>query len=223
MKNFNNILVIYPIDPTIDFLQPIVDTITDLLPQSIIVRPKSGDSFDSITDETELIIFLGHGTTRELFGGSNDKGEKSKLLDTQTGALQFDGCSVVLFSCNSADYIKNVKANPVSIENFFTFGDMPTDNEHVKHNQENFKNYWLDYNEEQLEFYKTSLVEAVSNGFRKAVMTNSFHGFNKGINHIANLKINEIILNKEWNKSQKTQVIERLIELKKEIQYADAL
>lgn len=223
MKNFNNILVIYPVDSTIDFLQPIVETITSLLPQSAIVRPESGSYFDSITDETELIIFLGHGTTRELFGGCDEKGEKSKLFDIQNGALQFDGCSVVLFSCNSSDYIKNVKANPISIENFFTFGDMPTDKEHVKHNQETFKNYWPDYNNEQLEFYKTSLVDAVSSGIRKAVMTNSFHGFNKGINHVTNLKINEIILNKKWSKNQKIQVIERLIELKKEIRYADAL
>ncbi len=223
MKNYSNILVIYPVDSTIAFLQPIVDTITILLPQSVIVRPESGDSFNSITDSTDLVIFLGHGTRRELFGGSNEKGEKSKLLDTQNGALQFDGCSVVLFSCNSVDYIKNVKANPVSIENFFTFGDMPTDKKHVEHNQENFENYWLDCNDEQLEFYKTSLVESVSNGFRKAVMTNSFHGFNKGINYIANLKINEIILNKVWSKNQKTQVIERLIEFKKDIRYVDDL
>lgn len=223
MKNFNNILVIYPIDSTIDFLQPIVETITKLLPQSTIVRPESGDSFDSITDDTELVIFLGHGTTRELFGGSDEKGEKTKLFDVQNGALQLDGCSVVLFSCNSCDYIKNVKANPISIDNYFTFGDMPTDKEHVIHNQANSKNYWVDFNDEQLEFYKTSLVEAVSNGFRKAVMTNSFHGFNKGILHVTNSKINEIILNEKWTKSVKKQVIERLIEFKQDIRYADAL
>ncbi len=223
MKSFSNILVIYPIDPTIDFLQPIVDTIHSILPQSVLTRPKSGEPFDSITDDTELVIFLGHGTTTELLGGSDENGKKSKLFDTQNGAHQLDGCSVVLFSCNSVDYIKNVKANPIEINNFFVFGDMPTDKEHVKHNQQVHKNYWPDFNDEQLEFYKDALVKAVSSGFGKAVMTNSFHGFNKGITHVMNLKINEIILSKEWSKNQKIQVIERLIALKKEIRYADAL
>lgn len=205
MKSFNNILVIYPVDSTIDFLEPIVNTITSVLPQTVVVRPLAGSSFNSISDDTELVIFLGHGTTRELFGGANKNGEKSKLFDIQNGALLFDECSVVLFSCNSVDYLKNMKANPISIENFFAFGDMPTDEEHVKHNQENFKDYWLDYNEEQLDYYKEVLVSSVIYGIKKAVKTDSFHGFYKGINHIVNMKLNEVLLEKKWTKSQKNR------------------
>ena len=116
-----------------------------------------------------------------------------------------------------------MKANPITIDNYFTFGDMPTDRDHVTHNQEYIKGYWPDFNTEHLNFYKEVLVQAVSKGFERAVKTNSFHGFNKGINFIVCKKINDIILNKKWSKNEKLQLIERLNDFKKNIRYSDTM
>ena len=77
--------------------------------------------------------------------------------------------------------------------------------------------------DEQLEYYKNVLVDAVIYGFEKAVKTNSFYGFYKGVNHIVNVKINLILENDRWTKNQKLQLIDRVIEFKKEIVYADTL
>ena len=101
MKNFNNVLIIYPEDSSIEFLKPIFEKLTKLFPKCTVDRPKYDTLLQSITDETDLIIFMGHGTTRELYGGANEKGEKKKLCDIPTAARLFNGCSVVLFSCNS--------------------------------------------------------------------------------------------------------------------------
>lgn len=223
MRNFNNTLIIYPQDPTIDFLQPIVDLVKSYLPNSVLSRPKYGESVTDISDNTELIVFLGHGTNRELFGGVDHNEKKHILFNTQNGAHQFDGCALVIFSCNSIGFLKNIKANPVKIEDYIVFGDMPTDEEHVKHNQKVFPGYWADFELEHLEHYKRFLVDALSNGFRKAIQTDSFHGFTIGINHIVNDKTNEVIQNESFSINQKLQFIERLIEFKNEIYFENSL
>jgi hypothetical protein len=160
MRNFKNVLVIYPIDSTIDFLQPVFDRITTLFSGCRISRPKFGDSLHTIIDdETKLVLFLGHGTPSGLFGGANEKGEKQLLCTIQQGALLLDECAVVLFSCSSNDLLNKLQRNSAQIKNYVVFGDMPTDWEHVKHNQDINNKYWTECNEEQLSFYINTVLK----------------------------------------------------------------
>ncbi len=223
MKSFNNVLIIYPQDSTIDFLQPIVNKLLRLFPKGQLDRPKYGIPLQSIDDETELVIFLGHGTTRKLYGGANENGDKFKLCDIPNGARLLDNCAIVLFSCNSYDYLKYMQGNPVTIKTFIVFGDIPTDWGHIRHNQDNDNSYWSECDDEQLDYYKNALVESAIYGFIKASKTDSFYGFYKGVTHIINKKINSIIENNKWKKNKKLQLIERLIDFKHEIVYADEL
>ncbi|ANQ50553.1 hypothetical protein MY04_3188 [Flammeovirga sp. MY04] len=221
MKSYNSIYVVYPQDPSVDFLTPVFDKLISSLTNLTIFKPKENELLRSIPDDTDLVFFLGHGNTNELLN-INGRGEKVKLIDVQNGALQFDECSVILFSCNSVDYLKKVRSQEgVELNNFFVFGDMPTDKEHIEHNQKFREGFWSDYSLDHLEFYKSTLVESLSYGISNAISTDSFHGMFKGICLIVNKKINEVLFRDEWSKNEKLQLIERLVEFKNEIRYLD--
>jgi len=222
MRNYSNIVVVYPIDDTIDFLAPIRDELERLFPQAIIVRPKAGNAFNYITDETELAIFLGHGTPSRLYGSLDPSGEKSVFLDITNGSFLLNGVDIVLFACNSWDYCKAIKQT-AEIDCYVTFGDMPTDWEHIRHNREQDVNFLKDFKDEHLEYYKSAIVESVVEGIKNGIRTNSIVGIPKRISFVINQKINEVILDRGWSKPQKLQMVELLNDFKKEIKYTQPL
>jgi len=223
MRSYREVVIIFPVDPTIDFLNPIFELAKKLFTNATIDRPEPNSSCRSINDETDLIIFLGHGTSRVLFGSTDETSQKTDFINISNGSRLFDECTTILFSCNSKDFLNNIKANPITINSFVVFGDMPTDEPHVKHNQANNKNYWTEYDESQLIFYKQTLVESFKNGLRFGYNSDSIEGFYKGVSFIINKRINYIILNSKWNRNQKLQLIERLIEFKNDIKYSESL
>jgi hypothetical protein len=223
MKTYKEVVIIYPKDPTIEFLKPIFELAKNIFSDAKIDRPDPNSYCDSIDDETDLIIFLGHGTSRELFGGTDNNQKKTKFLNVNNASLLFDECTVILFSCNSKDFLNNIKANPITLKSFVVFGDMPTDKTHIEHNQENIHNYWTDYSDDQLDFYKETLVESFKNGLQFGYNSNSLKGFYKGAVFIINKKLNNIILSSTWNRNQKLQLIQRLVEFKNEIKYSETI
>ena len=222
MRVYNNIVIVYPLDDSIEFLQPILNGLKSLFPNAVILRPQPGTYGSAISDETELVIFLGHGTPSQLYGSLNDSGEKSVFLNVTNGSLLLDGVDIILFACNSDDYFRKVKRN-AEIDCYVTFGDMPTDWEHIRHNRDQDVNFLKDFEDEHLEYYKTVIVESVAEGFKNGVRTNSIIGIPKRISLIVNQKINDVILEQKWSKSQKLQMVELLNDFKKEIRYAQPL
>lgn len=222
MRNYSNIVVFHPIDDTIEFLEPIRVELERLFPEAIIVRPTAGSAFNYITDETELVIFLGHGTPSRLYGSLYPSGEKSVFLDVTNGSFLLDGVDIVLFACNSSDYCRTIKQT-AEIDCYVTFGDMPTDWEHIRHNREQDVDFLKDFNDEHLEYYKSAIVESVVEGLKNGFRTNSIVGIPKRISFVINQKINEVILDREWSNPQKLQIVELLNNFKKEIKYTQPL
>ncbi|QXP69227.1 hypothetical protein H0I29_11350 [Polaribacter sp. R2A056_3_33] len=223
MKSYKKVVIIFPKDTSIDFLNPIFEFAKNIFKNATVDRPEPNSNCNSIDDETDLIIFLGHGTSRVLFGSTDENNQKTSFISINNGSRLFDECTTILFSCNSIDFLKNIKANPVIINSFVVFGDMPTDEPHVYHNKANNKNYWTEYDESQLIFYKQTLVESFINGLRFGYNSDSIKGFYKGVSFIINKRINYIILNSTWKRNQKLQLIERLIEFKNEIKYSESI
>lgn len=222
MRVYNNIVIVYPLDDSIEFLQPILNGLKRLFPNAVILRPQPGTYGSAISDETELVIFLGHGTPSQLYGSLNDSGEKSVFLNVTNGSLLLDGVDIILFACNSDDYFRKIKRN-AEIDCYVTFGDMPTDWEHIRHNRDQDANFLKDFEDEHLEYYKAVIVESVVEGFKNGVRTNSIIGIPKRISLIVNQKINDVILEQKWSKPQKLQMMELLNDFKKEIRYAQPL
>ena len=152
----------------------------------------------------------------------NPSGEKSVFLDISNGSLLLNGVDVVLFACNSSDYCKAIRQN-AEIDCYVTFGDMPTDWEHIRHNREQKINFLEDFKDEHLEYYKSAIVESVVEGIKNGVRTNSIVGVPKRISFVINQKINEVIFNRKWSKSQKFLIIELFNDFKKEIKYTQPL
>ncbi len=222
MRVYNNIVIVYPLDDSIEFLEPILDGLRGLFPNAIILRPQAGTYGSAITDDTELVIFLGHGTPSQLYGSLDESGEKSVFLNITNGSLLLDGVDIILFACNSDDYFRKIKRD-AEIDCYVTFGDMPTDWEHIRHNRDQDANFLKDFEDEHLEYYKMAIVQAVVEGFKNGVRTNSIIGIPKRISLVVNQKINEVILDRNWNKPQKLQMIELLNDFKREIKYAQPL
>ena len=223
MKNFNNVVIVFPVDPSIDFLSPILQTLTEQFPNAILFRAESGTHGDVINDDTDLLIFLGHGTPRQLYGSLNADGTKSSFLNETAGSLLLNELTSILFSCNSADYIMKVRVQS-SIERYLAFGDMPTDWDHIKHNRDLDATYLTEFQDEHLDFYKSSLVEIMVEGFSHGFESNSFVGLIKRIGFAVNKKINQVILSQQdWSTDQKKQVIQLLVNFKKEMKYAEPL
>ncbi|RED91641.1 hypothetical protein [Marinoscillum furvescens] len=222
MRAYNNIVIVYPLDESIAFLKPILSELKMLFPNAVILRPKPGTYGSAITDETELVIFLGHGTPSQLCGSLDDSGEKSVFLSIDNGSFLLDGVDIILFACNSDDYLRKIKRN-AEIDCYVTFGDMPTDWEHIHHNRDQDANFLKDFEDEHLEYYKTVIVESVLEGFKNGIRTNSIIGIPKRISFVVNQKINEVILERNWSKPQKLQMVELLNDFKKKIRYAQPL
>lgn len=222
MKHYHEVVVVYPKDKTTLFLQPLIDILKKIYPNVKISSPAPNTYGTDISDETDLIIFLGHGSPSQLCGSVDENDKKSTFLNINNGSLQLDGIAVILFSCNSNDYLNKVRANS-EINYFLTFGDMPTDWEHINHNRKFNKSFLESFKDEHLEYYKSAIVESFGNGLKNGFYTNSLVGVIKGLILIINKKINEILLSTSWSKEEKFQMIGLLNSFKKDIRYSQPL
>lgn len=222
MRIYNNVVIIFPSDPTIEFLKPLVDCLGNIFPNAIISDPPMGSHGDDITDETELVIFLGHGTPSYLFGRPNDVGNKSNFVDIATAKRLFNGIHLILFSCNSWDFLRKFQSE-ACINTFISFGDLPTDWPHINHNRELDPQFLIDFRDEHLEFYKSCLVESMIAGFQAGYALNSFLSIPKQLSLFISKKINEVIFEDSWNSSQKLQMIQLLVDFRNDIKYAHSI
>lgn len=217
MTILNKTIVIFPHDPSISFLSPIIDKIAEIFVNAEIVVP-SHDKFDiTIDDDHEIVFFFGHGGYSGLSGSINEQGEKA-ILSVDNASRLFSDTSLILLSCNSVDFMKNVKRN-VSLNSFMGFGDMPTDWKHVRALQEIDSEYLIGFNEECLFFYKNAIVKSFLNGL--SLLRGAF--FSRvlflGIKQSINQSINNAICCQDWSKDIKLQVIDLLVDFKNEIRY----
>lgn len=222
MENYSDVVLVYPDDPTIDFLAPIKDAFLSSFPKIKLHSPEPGSFGSVITDDTDLVIFLGHGASSTLFGSVNDSGAKTTFVDVEKGMLLFEDISVFLLACNSNSYIKKVTTR-TKLKSSFGFGDMPTDWEHIQHNRDLEPNFLLDIYEEHLEYYKKNIVASVVSGIAYSTGNISFRNLYRGISHWASNTINDIIFNQEWTKAQKLQMIELFIDFKNNLKYSIGL
>lgn len=216
MQTFKTV-IIFPEDDSVEFLRPIVDYSLSVF-QDITLFVPANNRYLEIDDDVELVIFLGHGTSSTLFGSLLDNGEKSIFLDVVNASRLFADLSVMLLSCKSMDFIKNIKRN-VQLTSFLGFGDMPTDWKHIEYIRESNSEFLDGFEETHLEFYKGVLVNAFINGIRLFHINNTFRAMYLGMHQVINAALSEVIIEKNWPKFIKTYLIELFLELKADIKY----
>lgn len=116
----NNVLCIFPKDPTIEFLEPLFDEICERYSaMPLIGDPQDDDDYldklVELSSRCDTIIFLGHGSSKVLYGVNFNELIHSENVDV------FRGKNLILFSCNSVDFIKKN-----SLTRAMGFGFVPT-------------------------------------------------------------------------------------------------
>lgn len=125
---------IYPKDSTTAFLEPIFNTICgDHDVGSVIGDSSDDDFFDSLNNglrdvSLENLIFLGHGSGVTLYGSRFDTLLENKELASLTNK------TMILFSCNSRDFLKKMGTT-----RYIGFGFVPSGLDDI-HENTNFHN-----------------------------------------------------------------------------------
>ena len=172
----SNIICIFPKDETTDFLFPVYESLSksdsfwgirsnnnEELFQS--VREK----MESIKDQNNLIIFIGHGASNCLYGTPvND--EKIKLFE-QSNISLFANQSVFFLSCRSSEFINSIpKGNKV---NGIGFGDIITEyREVVAERDTGDFSFGADINIEVIENFNNLLVNIIKDTFEYSASQN---------------------------------------------------
>lgn len=118
----NNVLCIFPKDCTTEFLSPVYKSIVSAYSATgLLDDPTVDDDYleklDSEASQADSIIFIGHGSSRALYGINFNE----IICEENENIEIFRGKRVILFACKSIDFIRHFKFN-----NAIGFGLMPT-------------------------------------------------------------------------------------------------
>lgn len=118
----SKMLCIYPKDQTTEFLQPIYNLLVEKFHAvGLIGDPTDDDEYleklEHLVKESDLIVFLGHGTSRELYGYNFNP----IVCEENSNINWFKDKNLLLFSCYSADFLKRY-----NLTNSVGFNVIPT-------------------------------------------------------------------------------------------------
>lgn len=163
-----NILCLYPVDETTNFLQPIFDYL--LTQESAICLRFSSKEEDvkaaieaiSSSEKNTVVIFLGHGSSNCLY--INDE----IPFVNETKFSLFVDKSIFLLACRSAEFIKKNQA--VELRDSIGFGNMITDWSEIMAERNFDANAYPDIDEEVVSLYKYNLVNSILSGIRNTLI-----------------------------------------------------
>ena len=207
--------IIFPIDPTTDFLSKITTEIEKYVSINLIEVHPSIDSYKTALLEIRKIpdgatvLFMGHGQDRILYGGGNIEFEK-RVLIRRTELEIFRNKNLFALACSSSDLLKSTLSQS-GIRNSIGFKDLPTEMDEVINNRRLME---AGINQEIINDYKNALVEVVSGAFLHNIKHEvvDFHGLYDYLRLLINRKINEAVLS-----HNKRQLADLLFKMKSEM------
>src|SRR5690606_7672722 len=110
-----------------------------------------------------------------------------------------------------------------NIHTYLAFGDMPTDWDHINHNRELEPTFLSEFAEDHLEFYKSTLVDVLIDGFQAGYKWDSLIAIPQQISRSISKKISDVIHRDSLSVFQKLQLIQLLVNFRREIKYAQSL
>lgn len=166
----SKILCIFPQDQTTSFLEPIYDELCQRY-NTVGLRgdPTEDDDYlerlAELAQEAETIVFLGHGSSRALYGINFNM-----LICEENGNIDLlRHKQLILFSCHSLDFIKRQ-----GLTSALGFGEIPTSDYDVA----NGKLHGLsikDLNESDVEYIKAAIVRIWKNSLAEVNITDCNH------------------------------------------------
>lgn len=149
------IVCIYPEDQTTDFLLPLYQHICENMHALGIHTDttEEDDSLDKIYQEikdAEIVIFLGHGTSKMLYGSGC-----ANVVFEESNCHLLNDKKLFLLACNSDQFIRNHK-----LTNAIGFGFLPTSLDDVRQTQ-TLHGIWIEnLDKNDVDCFNTSLVQS---------------------------------------------------------------
>lgn len=115
-------LCLFPKDNTTEFLRPVYELLCKDekiigFENDAIEDDNYFETLENLLKEVDGIIFLGHGSSKTLYGTN-----LNPIIDDKTSNLEYlKNKQLLLFSCKSSDFIKNY-----NLHNAIGFGFIPT-------------------------------------------------------------------------------------------------
>jgi hypothetical protein len=204
-------IVIYPPDSTINFLEPILTKISPNI-FKLYREDSSEKSFGTLTKfpNINVIIFLGHGNDVNLFG-VDQNGIQEAQLHKNDAKEKFKNKKIICLSCKSSEYLSYIKEE---FEVAIGFGNIITDKKEAINNVGDYVKY--NYNDFKcIEIFRDRLVVLFAN-----TMNDAFH-YNLSFIQLFNLlrlRINKSICNSSLSSDKEERLAgELMFDLKKEM------
>ncbi len=215
--------IIHPNDNTTLFLAGITNFLVEKLGHNLILIniEANTDSHHkcikelSKTSKTDFIVFLGHGSSKQLVGARGESFVEETFID-QYNLKTLSNRNVLFLSCRSADFLKDKTYLKCAIG----FGDIPTESEEIEMLQR-INNIYDNVLEETLERFKTLLCDIIKESILDVCVFNEspLFLFNR-IKLRINKQIFVTLLNRNDEQSRKLSYL--LYVMKKEIRiYGD--
>lgn len=207
--------LIFPSDPTTEFLQEVIDESIQNFPEIKLIQcgatKKSYDDTIATLNKIPkggIVFFIGHGSPNSLYGGATSEIDKKPIL-TLNNINLFKDFKLILMACNSASFLKSSREMR-GFSDGLGFGLLPSEMGEL---QVNRKIRELELTEGDLEQFKKILIDLF-----KKVIAKVARG-EKSIESLANFVstyicslINNLVINEN-----ETKVAKLLYYVKKEL------
>lgn len=160
-------IIIYPSDPSTQFLKEIVHKIKVLISTEI-NEAKPNEYPETVEflrskSVSETVLFLGHGFSNGLYGGCYVAAGRQVLFNREIANELFRDKKVVLFACRSSELIESMKE---TFNVAIGFGNIKTAKEDLQDKRE--KKKYSDHN--SLRIFRERLVILFSNSITESIM-----------------------------------------------------
>ena len=185
------IVCIYPEDPTTAFLLPLYEHICTNM-QAIGIHndtTEEDDSLDKLYAEikdAEIVVFLGHGTSRLLYGSNC-----ANIVFEENNCNLLRDKRLLLLACNSDQFIKNYK-----LTDAIGFGFLPTSLDDARQTKILHSITVEHFGKKDVECYNVSLVNAFIHALCETTLSD-FHLFKERLRFSISREIVECLLEKE--------------------------
>lgn len=189
----NKIVCIYPEDQTTVFLNPVYQHICTNL-NAVGINSDTTDEDDSLEKiyeeikDAETVIFLGHGTSKELYGSRCD----NVVFDKSNYKLLINK-KVLLISCKSEQFIQKFK-----LKNSIGFGNLPTSLDDAREFNIFHDIKISNFSSQDIKNYKDALNRILIYSISKETI-NDFHLFKERLKFFTHKEIVECLLLQESN------------------------
>lgn len=208
-------LCLFPKDETTEFLRPIYEELCNK--DSIIGYDNDAiedddyfEKLENLLQQTDNLIFLGHGSSNTLYGTS-----LNPIIDDKSGNLDYlRKRKLLLFSCKSSDYIKHYNLNDA-----IGFGFIPTSKDDA---HDGAKLHDLDISNldhASLQIFRDSIVRIWQRTLKQTDWYNTY-SFISYFSFFTNIEIVNVLKNHKNNPNYRL-VADMLYYLKTDIEYVE--